>query len=325
MRIVWEKVKPQRDLVKRKSNRENWWIYAENRPGLYKIIAPLERVLAITLVSRTVAFSFLPADWVYAHRLAVFAYENHTHFALLQSSIHYFWAWKYSSTLKSDLNYSPSDCFTTFPHPINMNSLETIGGIYHEHRCQIMLARREGLTKTHNRIHDPKESSADITHLRQLHLEMDNAVATAYRWSDLDLGHGFHETPQGLRFTISEAARREVLTRLLQLNHQRYEEEVAQGLHDKAKFKQKTKKESQPEKLMANGQLGLGLINEPAPQPEVTLELAPWPENALSASDVERWERYKCAACGKITPGFDAGIHIREVHKGVDVGFVKMG
>jgi len=62
---------------------------------------------------------------------------------------------------------------------------------------------------------------------------MDYAVAAAYGWDDLDLGHGFHETKQGLRFTISESARREVLARLLKLNHDRYAEEVKQGLHDK--------------------------------------------------------------------------------------------
>jgi hypothetical protein len=62
---------------------------------------------------------------------------------------------------------------------------------------------------------------------------MDNAVAAAYGWSDLDLGHDFHETKQGIRFTINESARREVLARLLKLNHERYAEEVAQGLHDK--------------------------------------------------------------------------------------------
>ena len=69
---------------------------------------------------------------------------------------------------------------------------------------------------------------------------MDEAVAAAYGGPDLDLGHGFYETKQGTRFTISEAARREVLARLLKLNHERYAEEVAQGLHDKAKGKPKT-------------------------------------------------------------------------------------
>ena len=96
-----------------------------------------------------------------------------------------------------------------------------------------MQSRQEGLTKTYNRFHDSGESAADIQKLRDLHVEMDKAVVASYGWSDLDLGHGFHETKQGTRFTISEAARREVLARLLKLNHERYAEEVAQGLHDK--------------------------------------------------------------------------------------------
>jgi hypothetical protein len=51
---------------------------------------------------------------------------------------------------------------------------------------------------------------------------MDYAVAAAYGWTDLDLGHDFHPTKHGIRYTISEAARRTVLDRLLALNHERY-------------------------------------------------------------------------------------------------------
>ena len=45
------------------------------------------------------------------------------------------------------------------------------------------------------------------------------------------MGHGFHETRQGVRFTISAQARADVLDKLLALNHYRYEQEVKQGLH----------------------------------------------------------------------------------------------
>jgi hypothetical protein len=55
---------------------------------------------------------------------------------------------------------------------------------------------------------------------------MDQAVAAAYGWNDLDLGHGFHDTKQGVRYTVSEPARRELLDRLLALNHQRYAQKV---------------------------------------------------------------------------------------------------
>jgi hypothetical protein len=98
-----------------------------------------------------------------------------------------------------------------------------------------MLARQEGLTKIYNRFHNSAEIAADIVEFRRLHREMDQAVAIAYGWQNINLNHGFYETKQGIRFTISEAACREVLDRLLALNHQRYAEEVAAGLHDKKK------------------------------------------------------------------------------------------
>ena len=136
--------------------------------------------------------------------------------------------------LRTRLRYTPSDCFETFPFPtVNWTRRSASARAITIIARQIMLARQEGLTKTYNRFHDPDETTADIQKLRELHVEMDNAVAAAYGWTDLDLGHGFHETKQGIRYTISESARREVLARLLKLNHERYAEEVKQGLHEK--------------------------------------------------------------------------------------------
>ena len=110
-----------------------------------------------------------------------------------------------------------------------------------------MLDRREGLTKTYNRFHDTDDNSADIQKLRELHIEMDQAVAAAYGWDELYLGHGFHETKQGVRFTLSEPARREVLQRLLKLNHERYAEEVKQGHHGKMRVAKKAASNSAKE------------------------------------------------------------------------------
>ena len=119
-----------------------------------------------------------------------------------------------------------------------------------------MLQRQEGLTDTYNRFHKPDELAADITHLRALHVAMDEAVRAAYGWGDLALEHGFHQTKQGLRYTISETARREVLDRLLLLNHQRHAEEVAQGLHDKGAKKARGAKKAKASGE-SEGQLGL--------------------------------------------------------------------
>jgi len=114
-----------------------------------------------------------------------------------------------------------------------MMALELIGRTYYEARRHIMQHREEGLTDIYNRLNDPDERSADIQGLRTLQVELDKAVSIAYAWVNLDLGHGFQETAQGVRFTICDSARRATLDHLLALNHQRYAEEVRSGLHVK--------------------------------------------------------------------------------------------
>jgi len=234
--IVEKKVKPEREKLglKKDSSAKGyarlWWHYGRRGQDLYRTIAGMERVLVRARIANIHSMVWVPAGWVYNEKTVVFV---HCPLSVMQSNVHEAWARNYSSTLRTDMQYTPSDCFETFPFPHLDDCLDSIDQTYLDHRRQVMLNRQEGLTKTYHRFHDPEESSADIQKLRDLHVEMDNAVAAAYGWSDLHLGHGFHETKQGARFTISESARREVLARLLKLNHERYAEEVAQGLHGK--------------------------------------------------------------------------------------------
>lgn len=258
LEIIERLVKPHRDTVNRDRNRKRWWLYAENRPGLYGTIASLSRVLVIAQTSKTLAFTFSQTGIVFSHMTVVFAFDKYAQFSLLQSNIHIAWVLQYASSLKGDARYIPTDCFETFPFPEGIDCLETIGETYHEHRRHLMLARQEGLTTTYNRFHNPAEHSADIQRLRELHVEMDNAVAAAYGWNDLQLAHGFHETAQGIRFTLSEEARGEVLARLLRLNHERWEEEqkVASSqssVDSKKKGKRKQKAEGKKRKAVKEG------------------------------------------------------------------------
>jgi hypothetical protein len=278
--IVREKVKPERDKLTNNATAidraKRWWQFARATLALYGAIEGCDRVLLRARIANMHSVTFVPNEWVFNEKVVVF---TDCPLAILQSSIHEIWAREYSSSLKKDMQYTPSDCFETFPFPAAFSpsplaplpsrargtreergtgdglapllpawekglgdegaTLNTIGETYYTHRQAIMRDRQEGLTKTYNRFHDANETASDIQKLRELHIEMDQAVAAAYGWQDLDLGHGFHKTKQGDRFTISETARREVLDRLLELNHQRYAEEVAQGLHDKGKKKTK--------------------------------------------------------------------------------------
>lgn len=240
--IVENKVKPDRIRNNDKGAKKYWWRFLRPRPELYTSIAGLNRVLIRAQVSRTWGWALVPDGIVYDAKTIVFAYDDYDDFASFQSSIHFEWAVEYMTTLRTDMSYTPTRQAETYPLPLEKKCLCDIGHRYYKYRQNIMKSRQEGLTVTYNRFHNPKDESDDIQKLRDFHVEMDKAVARAYGWDDLDLEHGFHKTRQGLRFTISEKARQEVLQRLLKLNHERYAEEVELGLHIKGKRKKMSKK-----------------------------------------------------------------------------------
>ncbi|MFD0556601.1 hypothetical protein ACFQ3B_06020 [Stackebrandtia endophytica] len=137
--------------------------------------------------------------------------------------------------MKGDLRYTPTDVFETFARPELTDELRTLGERLHTFRSEFMIRQDLGLTKTYNLAHDPDCSDKDIAELRKIHVDIDRAVADAYGWHDLELDHDFHDTRQGIRYTVGPVVRQEILDRLLELNHTRYEAEVAQGLHGKTK------------------------------------------------------------------------------------------
>jgi transcription elongation GreA/GreB family factor len=298
--IIRTKVKPEREKANRISNREKWWIYAEDRPGLYSAISRKKCVLGISQVTKHLIFEFLPKGVVYDTSMIIFPFESNVAITFLQNTIHDCWARKYGSTLESRLRYTPTDCFETYPFPQNLNTqleqhLETIGETYHEHRRQLMLGMQLGLTKTYNLFHSNAitvlavnekdkqmaslqkhlekttdtipfhEAIQGILKLRELHVRMDEAVLEAYGWQDMIHNnytaipnaqgeistqlHDFYEVdylPENdrVRFAIHPDARKEVLKRLLELNHKIHAEEVAAGLWEKKGAAAKKKPQS---------------------------------------------------------------------------------
>ncbi len=226
LQIVIERAKPERDKVKEKHERENWWLFARYRGEMRTATKDFQKVLVRSEVSSHHILSFVPKKWIYSHMLVVFAFDDDYHFSLLQSGIHELWVRRNASTMRTDIRYTPSDCFDTFPFPQDpppwlREEAARLGGEYHEHRRLLMLARQEGLTKTYNRFHNQVEAGEDIARLRALHAALDRAVLACYGWEDLEAGHGFHQNERGqTRFTVSDVARREILARLLMLNQE---------------------------------------------------------------------------------------------------------
>ena len=245
--IVERLVKPKRQKSNRKVRRERWWMHAERAAGLYNNIRSLPRCFVAARTTKHLSFSAMPTDYVYSDALYVFTTDRWDLFAVVQSTLHEVWARKYSGSLKQDLRYSPSKCFDTFIFPAGLWQtanpvLAELGECYHAHRKELMQTLWLGLTKIYNLFHarslspemvaKASKKDADIVNLgfevllelRRLHITLDIAVRDAYGWQDLDLEHNFHEVetlPENdrIRYTISPAARREVLKRLLAENH----------------------------------------------------------------------------------------------------------
>jgi len=257
--IVRRDVKPLRETSNRKVYREKWWHFGERRVELYEKLKERQEVLAVaSAATKYIEFAVVPANVVFGHSVAVIVQDDMAVFAILTSDIHKSWVREYASYNLSLIRYTPSDCLETFPFPAHMSGLRTIGQQYKDWRSEVMLRNDEGLTKTLNRLHSPGEHNAAIERLRRLQVELDQAVLNAYGFADCELGHGFHDTKQGIRFTISLAARQEILRRLLKLNHERYAAEVAAGLHEKSTKKNpKSKKSDDDIETDPNVQLGI--------------------------------------------------------------------
>jgi hypothetical protein len=268
--IIEEKVKPER--WKKKSDESYpYWFHWRPRKDLYEKLKHLKFYFLTALTGKNLAFTKADQDLVISHAAGVILFERFLYFSFIQSSYHELWAWKYCSSMGISLRYTPSDGFQTFPFPKNFTQeqeqlLETIGEAYHENRKHLMLSIQLGLTKTYNLFHSKAISTQSVQEqdkqvaalqkhlektegtisndkaiqgilkLRDLHLQMDEAVLDAYGWTDIQLRHDFYEVeylPENdrIRYNIHPDARKEILKRLLELNHQYFEEEAKQGLH----------------------------------------------------------------------------------------------
>jgi hypothetical protein len=232
--IVEDRVRTERQRLSVASLRQKWWIHEHQARQLYSAIQGRSRTLAIAEVSKTVQPTFVTTDQVFMQKVIVLAYDDYWRLGLFASAFHWWWAVTYAGSLRNDPSYSPSDVFETFPQPTGSpEELSILAQELEQARAALMVERSIGLTKVYNLVHDPNDQDQAVTRLRSLHEVIDRAVSGTYSWSDLELDHHHWETPQGVRFTVSPAARDEVLDRLLELNHQRYAKEVAAGLHDK--------------------------------------------------------------------------------------------
>ena len=232
-----------------------WWRFLRPRMEMTSKLKRLRRCFVSARTTKYLSFSACPSNYVFTDSIYVFTQDRWDLYAVLQSTLHEVWARKYSGALETRLRYSPTDCFETFAFPASLwniasPGLASIGEQHHEHRKSLMLSAWLGLTDIYNLFHaraltpamvakvskkSPEEAARGyegLLELRRLHVQLDVAIRDAYGWQGLPLDHDFYEVetlPEDdrVRYTISPAARKEVLRRLLKLNHERAAEEEA--------------------------------------------------------------------------------------------------
>lgn len=213
-------VKPVRATNSLASARERWWQFASRRPLLRRAIAPLDSFLIIARVSKAVIPVCMTSGRVLSDQIVVFANDSPAFQASLSSTLHQIWAITYGSTLETRVRYTPSEVFDTFPRPVETERLRQCGLRLETERREMMTRRNLGLTELYNLVNDPEViSDKDANTMREIHIDIDEAMLAAYEWDDVSLDHGFHVYRQMERFSVPPPARIEILDRLLFENY----------------------------------------------------------------------------------------------------------
>ncbi len=238
---VEERVKPHRLGLKRKSYRERWWQFTEPQLRLFRAIRGGSEVIVIGRVSAHFMPRWAPSHAVFSDKVVCFTQQTASHFAVLASNFHNAWAFATAGTHGSGTakykTYNAVGCGRTYPWPapgfdVQCGEPFRSGNAFRKALSELYIELGAGPTSAVGALADERETRASVMRVRQAIEANDRTVGALYGLSGIDLQHGIHDTQQGARFTISARARREVLECLLELNHERYAEEVRQGLHE---------------------------------------------------------------------------------------------
>ncbi len=204
-------VKPQRDVNRRLSYREKWWIHAEPRPALRAALSGKSRYIATVAVAKHRLFVWLPTNVLPDHALFVFAREDDYFFGILHSKLHEIWALRRGTALEDRPRYTPTTTFEPFPLPWSPGKESQ-----QDPRVRAVAAAAKELVEKRDAWLNPPGTPAPelkkrtLTNLynqrpqwlEDVHRALDKAVLAAYGWPE----------------DLSDP---EILERLLALNRER--------------------------------------------------------------------------------------------------------
>ncbi|GLS86704.1 DNA methyltransferase yeeA [Cypionkella aquatica] len=198
---VLDNVKPERDQNNRDSYKRNWWIHGEPRKDMRPVLAALPRYIATVETTKHRTCQFLGAETLPDNMLIAIGLDDAAQLSILSSRFHVVWALAAGGRLGygNDPRYNKSRCFDPFPFPETTEAQKTrlraLGEDFDAHR-KARQAEHPKLTLTGmynvleklragERIEGKDREVYDqglIGILRDLHDQIDAAVAEAYGW-----------------------------------------------------------------------------------------------------------------------------------------------
>jgi len=216
-------VYPERQENRDPKLRKNWWLFRRSNEQVRAAISGLKRFIVTVETSKHRVFTFIDGRIKPEHRLIVFGFDDAYFLGILSSRLHVIWTLAAGGTLEDRPIYNKTLCFDPFPFPIadeaQQKRIRDLGNALDVHRKRQQTQHPDlPLRDMYNVLEKIRAGTAlsakeQVTHeeglvsvLRQLHDDLDAAVAAAY----------------GLPVTASDE---EILTFLCKLNAERATEE----------------------------------------------------------------------------------------------------
>jgi len=198
---VLTRVKPERDTNREPSRKQLWWLFGRRNTELRNALSGLRRYIATVETAKHRVFVFLDAAILPDNMLVNIASADGYLLGVLSSRIHVTWALAVGARLGygNDPRYTKSRCFEPFPFPDPTIALReriqflaeqidahrkrqqslhpdlTLTGMYNALEA---LRAGQALTPLEQKTHE----QGLISVLRELHDDLDRAVAEAYGW-----------------------------------------------------------------------------------------------------------------------------------------------
>lgn len=202
---VYDHVKAEREgkvnqTPDSKQYAQNWWLFGKVRSELRASLKDLARFIATVETAKHRAFVFISSEVLLDNRLLNFALSDAFALGILSSRVHVTWALAAGGTLEDRPVYTKTRCFDPFPFPevseAQKQLIREIAERLDAHRKrQQQLHPTLTLTDMYNvleKLRANEELTAEdhstyemglIGILRQIHDELDEAVFSAYGWS----------------------------------------------------------------------------------------------------------------------------------------------